>query len=314
MSLHATTIEPVPELTAAVARAAFPHGTRYLAMRDTLGTLFTDQDFVDLFSPRGQPGYPPWRPALVTVLPFAEGISDRQAAESVRARLDWKYALGLALTDPGFDFSLLSEFRARLRAGKAEDRLFATLLTALQERGLLKARGQQRTDSTHVLAAIRTLDRLECIGEIMRAARNAVASAAPAWLREQLDPQWAERYQERVQEYRLPKGKAERVRHAEAIGADGFRLLTAVYAPAAPLELRALPAVVLLRRVWIRQFAAPSERVCWRDNAELPPAAVLIQSPHDAEARFGIKRETTWTGYKVHLTDIRDCSVTRMGI
>ena len=306
MSLHPTAIEPVPELTAAVARAAFPRGHRYLTMRDTLGTLFTDQDFVDLFSSRGQPAYPPWRLALVTVLQFAEGVSDRQAAEAVRARLDWKYALGLELTDPGFDFSLLSEFRARLRAGQAEDRLFATLLAGLRDRGFLKARGQQRTDSTHVLAAIRTLNRLECIGETMRAALNGVASAAPAWLQQHLDPQWAERYQERVQEYRLPKSKADRVRHAEVIGANGFALLTAVYAPAAPPELRILPAVELLRRVWIQQFAAPHDPVCWRDNAELPPAALLIQSPHDAEAHFGIKRETTWTGYKVHLTESCD--------
>ena len=147
MSLHPTAIDPAPELTAVVARAAFPHGNRYLAMRDTLGTLFTDQDFADLFSSRGQPAYPPWRLALVTVLQFAEGLSDRQAADAVRARLDWKYALGLELTDPGFDFSLLSEFRARLRAGEAEDRPFTKLLAALQDRGFLKARGQQRTDS-----------------------------------------------------------------------------------------------------------------------------------------------------------------------
>lgn len=306
MSLHPTAIDPVPELTAAVARAALPRGNRYLAMRDTLGALFTDQDFADLFSSRGQPAYPPWRLALVTVLQFTEGLSDRQAAEAVRARLDWKYALGLELTDPGFDFSLLSEFRTRLRAGQAEDRLFATLLTGLRDRGFLKARGQQRTDSTHVLAAIRTLNRLECIGESMRAALNGLASAAPIWLREQLDPQWAERYQERVQEYRLPKSKADRVRYAEGIGADGFALLTAVYAPAAPPELRALPAVELLRRVWIQQFAAPHDPVRWRDNAELPPAALLIQSPHDAEAHFGIKRQTTWTGYKVHLTESCD--------
>jgi len=106
-----------------------------------------------------------------------------------------------------------------------------------------------------------------------------------------------------VQEYRLPKSKADRVRHAETIGADGFALLTAVYAPTAPPELRALPAVELLRRVWIQQFAAPHDPVRWRDNAELPPAALLLQSPHDAEAHCGIKRETTWTGYKAHLTE-----------
>ena len=194
MSLHPTAIDPVPELTAAVARAAFPHGNRYLAMRDAFGTLFTDQDFIDLFSSRGQPAYPPWRLALVTVLPFAEGVSDRQAVDAVRARLDWKYALGLELTDPGFDFSLLSKFRTRLRVGKAEDRLFTKLLTALQDHRFLKAHGQQRTDSTgrplgRMLAAIRTLNRLECIGETMRAALNDVASAAPIWLREHLDPQ-----------------------------------------------------------------------------------------------------------------------------
>jgi transposase len=284
MSLHPTAIDPVPDQTAAVARAAFPHGNRYLTMRDTLGTLFTDQDFVHLFSSRGQPAYPPWRLALVTVLPFAEGVSDHQAAEAVRARLDWMYALGLELTDPGFDFSLLSEFRARLRAAQAEDRLFATLVVALQDRGFLKARGQQRTDSTHVLAAIHTLNRLACIGETMRAALNDIAGAAPIWLREQLDPQWAERYQERVQAYRLPTSKADRVRHAEAIGADGVPLLAAISAPAVPPALRTQPAR-------------------WRDHGELPPAAVLIHSPHDTETHFGIKRETTWTGSKVHRTE-----------
>jgi transposase len=290
-------------MTTTVARAAFPHGNIYLAMRDTLGTLFTDQDFVDLFSHRGQPAYSPWRLALVTMMQFAEGLSDRQAADAVRARIDWKYALGLDLTDAGFDFSLLSEFRTRLLTGQAEARLLTTLLTRCQDQGFLKPRGQHRTDSTHVVAAIRTLNRLECVGETMRAALNALASVAPVWLRDHLNPQWAERYQQRVQDYRLPKSKTERVRYAEVIGADGFALLNAVYASTAPPELRTLPAVDRLRRIWIQQFAAPCEPVRWRDNAELPPATILIQSPYDEDAHFGIKRATTWTGYKVHLTE-----------
>ena len=173
MSLRPAEIPPVPEMTTTVARAAFPHGNIYLAMRDTLGTLFTDQDFVDLFSHRGQPAYSPWRLALVTMMQFAEGLSDRQAADAVRARIDWKYALGLDLTDAGFDFSLLSEFRTRLLTGQAEARLLTTLLTRCQDQGFLKPRGQHRTDSTHVVAAIRTLNRLECVGETMRAALNA---------------------------------------------------------------------------------------------------------------------------------------------
>lgn len=306
MSLHPEIVGAVPAATAAVACAAFPRGNVYLSMRDVLGTLFTDQEFVDLFPQHGQPAYTPWRLALVTVMQFAEGLSDRQAADAVRARIDWKYALNLELTDAGFDFSLLSEFRTRLLTQQAEHRLLETLLTQFKERGFLKARGQQRTDSTHVIAAIRNLNRLECIGETMRAALNSVTVAAPAWLARHLDPHWAERYQQRVQDYRLPKSKTERVQYAELIGADGFALLAAVYAPSAAAELRTLPAVEVLRRVWIQQFAAPCAPVRWRDHADVPPAAILIQSPYDLEAHFGIKRATTWTGYKVHLTETCD--------
>ncbi len=306
MTLHPEIAGPVPTATAAVARAAFPRGNVYLTMRDVLGTLFTDHDFVALFPQRGQAAYAPWRLALVTVMQFAEGLSDRQAADAVRARIDWKYALSLELTDAGFDFSLLSEFRTRLLAGSAEHLLLDTLLTEFRHQKLLKVRGLQRTDSTHVLAAIRNLNRLECIGETMRAALNSVATTASAWLQQHLDPQWAERYQERVQDERLPRSKAERVALAEIIGADGFQLLTAVDDPAAPPVLRTLPALVMLRRVWIQQFAAPCFPVRWRDNADLPPAAILIQSPYDSEAHFGIKRATKWTGYKVHLTETCD--------
>src|SRR4051794_35395705 len=115
--------------TARVARAAFPKGNVYMTMRDQLGPLFEDEQFADLFPPQGQPAEAPWRLALVTVMQFAEGLSDRQAADAVRIRIDWKYALGLDLTDEGFDFSILSEFRARLLANGAEQRLFETLLT-----------------------------------------------------------------------------------------------------------------------------------------------------------------------------------------
>ncbi len=306
MTLHPASIGAVPAATAVVAHVAFPRGNVYLAMRDVLGTLFTDHDFVAIFPQRGQPAYAPWRLALVTVMQFAEGLSDRQAADAVRARIDWKYALNLELTDAGFDFSLLSEFRTRLLTGSAEHLLLDTLLTEFRHRDLLKVRGQQRTDSTHVFAAIRNLNRLECIGETMRAALNSVAIAAPAWLQQHLDPHWAERYQERVQDYRLPKSKAARVALAEVIGADGFHVLMAVDQSAAPPTLRALPALMMLRRVWMQQFAAPYFPVRWRDNADLPPAAVLIQSPYDNDAHFGIKRATKWTGYKVHLTETCD--------
>ncbi|MBP2310229.1 transposase [Azospirillum melinis] len=187
MSLHAQpsvpSIPPIPEETARVAHAAFPRGNPYLTLRDDLGPAFVDKDFDDLYPKRGRPTYPPWRLALVTLLQFREGLSDRQAAEAVRARIDWKYLLGLDLTDAGFDHSVLTEFRGRLLAGGAEERLLERVLDAGRTQGLLKARGRQRTDSTHVLAAVRELNRLELLGETLRAALNALAVMAPAWLR-----------------------------------------------------------------------------------------------------------------------------------
>src|SRR5919198_782135 len=154
MCLKPEAIGPVPEETARVARAAFPKGNVYMQMRDVLGVIYDDARFAPLFGRRGRPAEAPWRLALITVMQFAEGLSDRQAAEAVRARIDWKYALGLSLTDPGFDFSVLSEFRTRLVALGPAQALLDTLLAQLKARGILKARGRQRTDSTHVLAAI----------------------------------------------------------------------------------------------------------------------------------------------------------------
>src|ERR1700746_2550982 len=154
MSLHPHVIAPVPDETARIAQAAFPKGHPYLTFRDVLGTIFQDADFTTLFPAWGPPGLPPWRLALVTIMQFRENLADRQAAEAVRARIDWKYLLGLELTDSGFDFSVLSEFRDRLLAGSAEELLLDKLLERCQALGLLTARGQQRTDSTPRLAPV----------------------------------------------------------------------------------------------------------------------------------------------------------------
>src|SRR5438132_7532440 len=161
MSLQPQAIPPIPEETARIARAILPKGNTYIHLRDELGTFFRDEDFLDLFSEKGQPAESAWRLALVMVMQYAEGLTDRQAADAVRTRIDWKYALSLELTDPGFDFSVLSEFRGRLLANGAERRLFDLLLERCRKRRWIKARGKQRTDSTHVLAAIRTIRRLE---------------------------------------------------------------------------------------------------------------------------------------------------------
>src|ERR671922_1004348 len=201
MSLHAQEVPPVPEETIRVAHAAFPHGNVYMRMRDELGTIYHDHLFAHLFPARGQPAEAPWRLALTTVMQFAEGLSDRQAADAVRSQIDWKYALSLELTDPGFDHTVLSEFRTRLVAGQAELLLLDSFLARVRERGLLKTRGRQRPDSTHVLAAIRVLNRLELVGETLRHALNRLAVIAPDWLRTQVPPAWFDRYASRIENY-----------------------------------------------------------------------------------------------------------------
>jgi transposase len=175
----------------------------------------------------------------------------------------WKYALALEQTDPGFDASVLSEFRTRLVQGGAEPLLLEPLLQQLEAHDLLKARGTQRTDSTHILAAIQTLNRLALVGETMRYALNRLAVATPAWLQAQLQPAWAERYGHRVENYRLPKADAERQQLAATIGADGFALLHAAYGPKAPPAVREAPAVEVLRQIWVQQYYGPADPPRW---------------------------------------------------
>lgn len=266
MALRGEVELSVPAETVRVARAVFPKGNPYLTLRDELGGLYADPQFAPLFARTG-------RLAVVLGLQFAEGLSDRQAAEAVRSRIDWKYLLGLELTDAGFDFSALSAFRSRLLRGGAEAQLFERMLEHFKARGVLKAGGRQRTDSTHVVAAIRTLNRLECVGETLRQALNAIATVAPAWLRAQLPPEWATRYGARFEAYRLPKAQLERHALAEQLGADGSQLLAGLWAAATPVSVRTLPAVEVLRQVWVQQYYEEAGQVQWRTADNCPPAA-----------------------------------------
>ena len=164
MSLPSDPLGAMPDRTAAVAHAAFPHGNRYIQMRDALGTMYTDAQFADLYPHVGQPAEAPWRLALVTIMQFA----------------------------------------------------------------LLTGRGKQRTDSTHIVAAVRELNRLEMVGETLHHALNVLAQFAPDWLREQVPAEWFFRYGQRCSDYRLPKGKPARQQLAETIGRDGLHILTQV--------------------------------------------------------------------------------------
>lgn len=303
MSMRTSADMEVPEETQRVAQAAFPHGNGYLTVRDELGTIYRDEQFAGLFSGRGRPAESPWRLALVTVLQFGENLSDPQAAECVRSRIDWKYLLGLRLDDAGFDFSVLSEFRDRLITGSMEMQLLDSLLALFAARGLLKGRRKQRTDSTHVLAAIRSLSRLECVQETMRKALNTLARVAPDWLQARAPMEWYTRYDARLTQYRRSASKAAYQALVETIGADGYQLLDWAYAADAPETVRQQGVVEIVRRIWVQNFYREAGQVRWREAGNLPPGELLIQSPHDLEVRYSQKREMDWEGYKVHLTE-----------
>jgi transposase len=304
--LEQTELGPIPAETERAARAAFPKGNVHMRMRDEFGQMFEDAMFKGMYSRLGQPGLAPWRLLLVTIMQYAEGLSDRQAADAVRDRLSWKYVLGLRLEDKGFDASVLSEFRDRLREYEAEQHVFGAMLDHFQARGLVQAGGRQRTDSTHVLSAMRTLNRLELVGETLRASLNELASVAPLWVQALAPLVWYERYSKRFEETRLPKGLAERQAFGVQIGWDGQTLLEAIEAATDLPWLGQLPDVHVLRTVWRQQYTTSAGQLRMRTAEELDPAGERINTPYDPQAGFGTKAGLSWSGYKVHLTESCD--------
>ncbi len=295
----------IPEETIKVAKAAFPNGNMYVSLRDALGAIFEAETFQDLYPALGQPAESPGGLALITVMQYVEDLSDRQAAEAVRSRIDWKYMLGLRLEAPGFDFSILSEFRQRLLQGKAETLLLEKLLERCEGLGLLKGKKKQRTDSTHVVASVRALSLLELVGETMRRVLDEAARLAAEWLHQHMKVEWIKRYERRFDGYRLPTSRAKREELAVAIGEDGFYLLQAMHGDTCPSALKTSPKVGVLQRIWIPQYYWCEGKVYWRTKEKWgqPPAGKMIASPDDPEARYCVKRSTEWTGYKVHFSE-----------
>jgi transposase len=307
MTLRAGAETQVSKETYEVAHAAFPKGNEYIRLRDELGEVFHLEEFADLYKEQGQEAVPPLILAWVTVLQFKEKWTDRDAAEQVRARIDVKYLLNLPLTYAGFHHSALGEFRERLLMNGAEERLLTPLLRLCQERGFVKAGGHQRSDSTPVLAVVRELNRLECVGESLRHALNEVAKEAPEWLQMIVPQEWYLWFGERIDASHLARSKKEASEWQVRIGECGVWLLTKLAEADAPAHLRKLAAVQILQMVWLQQYIVAQDKVRWRTEKEgLPSSKILIQSPYDPEARFRTKREVRWSGYMVHMSESCD--------
>jgi Transposase DDE domain/Transposase domain (DUF772) len=311
--------EPDPQVAEAIEAMYGSRKTERplpVVIRGRLGEWLKDEEFAAVFGIRGRPGWPPSRLALVTILQRAEKLTDRLAAEAVRTRIDWKYLLGLAFGDAGFDHTVLAEFRGRVAEGGLEQVALDALLARLAAAGLVKAGGKQRTDSTHVVAAVAALNRLELAGESVRAALEALAAAHPAWLEQRICvADWNRRYGTPMTSWRPPASQAKRDELAIAYARDGYALLEAVYDSSAPAWLRELPAVDVLRRVLLQNYTrvitADGREVIKRREKEpdgdgLPPGHARIASPYDTDARWGVKREEFWLGYKLHVTETCD--------
>ena len=313
--------EPDPQIAAAIAAKYPGRRPRPLAVqvRDRLGQWLGDEEFAAAFGIRGRPGWSPSRLTLVTVLQRVEDLADRQAAEAVRTRIDWQYLLGLPLDDPGFDHTVLAEFRGRVADAGREQVALDALLARLAADGLVKAGGKQRTDSTHVVAAVAGLTRLELAGEAVRAALEALTAAHPDWVAQRICvPDFARRYGTPMTSWRPPQSEARREKLAIAYARDGYALLEAVYDLSSPGWLRELPAVDVLRRVllqnYTRTITSDGREVIRRREKEpdgdglslSPPGHARIASPYDLDARWGVKREEFWLGYKLHITETYD--------
>ena len=305
MSMNPHGLEPIPEETRLLVQRLIPKGTLVTQLRDACGPIYSDEHFARLFPRRGRPAEAPWRLALVTVLQAIEGLTDRQAAESVRTRIDWLYALALPLDDPGFDYSILTDFRQRMLAAQAQDLILDPILQLCRERGWLKARGKQRTDATAVLARVRALSSLESVGESMRATLNALAARDPQWMQAHLKAEWFERYVHRFELARFPKAETQRQFLREQVGTDVAHLLACIDEETTPQAVRSEPSATLLRQVFAQHYEQQGQHIRWRDGPAVSNAERVV-SPYDPQARSSRKRDTIWLGYKVHLTETCD--------
>jgi len=293
----------MPSELATLGAKLLPPDSPYRLIGDKLYEQYRESDYVDLYHAEGKPGLSPVDLACVTVFQYMENLSDRQAAEALRVRLDWKYALHLPLDDQGFNFSVLSEYRDRVIRHQAEGRLFDQLLKQLQALGLVRRRGRQRTDSLAVLTKMRDLNRLEQVVETLRLAVRSLLEADPGWTQATVPPTWEEAYGVRCVTGKL--NAAERQALQARVGADGQWLLERLQADTTPSALRTLPAVEVLATVWTQQFESVNGEMGFQERGAYDGKTYVV-TPHDPEARYSKKGQQAWVGYKLQVTETDD--------
>ncbi|MFE2069998.1 transposase [Streptomyces sp. NPDC059467] len=273
-----------------------PDGTTAIWVRDRLDGLWCDRDFAGWYPRDGRPGISPAQLATVCVLEFLLGLSDRQAAKAVRCRIDFTYALAMEVDDPGSHHSVLADFRERLAQDDRTDRLLDLALACLKEAGLVRERTTQRTDSTHVLAAVCDLTRLELVTEAVRAALEEVARTAGHLLVGLVDEEWGCRYGRPVC---LGKNPTRPKTGILAAGDDACRLLERLRRPG--------PQAETLWQITVQNYYRDEAgRLRWRtaDGGGLTPFSSAIVSLYGTTARYVRHGHIIrWKGFAAHVTE-----------
>jgi transposase len=303
MCLKAQPPWPMPIETATIGEALLKDDSPYRRVGDKLFACLSDSDFADLYSREGKPGISPVILAFVTVFQFMAKLPDRQAAEALRMRLDWKSAWHLPLTYAGFDYRVLSEFRDRLLTHQAEGRVFDPLVSEFRAWDLLPARRRHRTDSIAMLTKVRRLSRLELGVETLRVVVGAMLKADRAWSERIIPPSWEAQYGERFVMQR--HSREEWATYDQQVGPDGQWLLERLAAADRPAVIPALPEGQLLKTVWMQQFQETGEKVVYPAGTPYDGRA-QIQTAHDPDARYRKKRRQEWVGGKVQVTETDD--------
>lgn len=301
MSLQENLSRTLPADIAQVGHQLLAPDNFFRQIGDRFDELFPQEsEFADLYQSTGRGAISPVLLAGVTIFQMMEKLPDRQAAEFVASRLDWKYALHLPLGYPGFHFTDLYAFRQRLLAHGWERKVLEQLLERLKQVGLLRGRGKMRTDSTQVLGLVEWLSQLEIVLESIRLALRAVHQVAPQWVTAHLPAAFGEVYGERLNAYGL--SEEELALGWQRAGQDGFWFLSQID-HSAPASARQLAEVAVLRQVLAQQVPQGPDQP---PPAKRPSGKAILQSPHETQARLGVKRKKIWLGYKVQVTETCD--------
>jgi len=302
MSLKDPFPEEVPGETARLVEPLLADDSVYRLVAECVDEFLSDEQFIELYANEGRPGINPVLLSLVTVFQFLEKLPDRAAAEMAVMRMDWKYALRQPLDWRGFHYSDLCNFRKRLLGQGQESMVFEHLLDYLRERGLVRAGGKQRTDTTHILGAVKQLGDIEVIGEGVRLAISELMSTDAKWVMQHLPASFIKSYKRPMPNYRMSKQELETF--IQETGEEARWLLDQV-ALCGSVEMQQLPTVLQLARIWEDQYQYVNEPDCHCLVARQGKDCIVdrLRTPHDPEATFGAKRDKNWVGYKVHITE-----------